>query len=144
WGPTLDLPESKSFDQSLRALIQENGVSDQFRLMGSTTDIKSKLKQSDWFVLPSTNEPCSVALMEALAMGLPALVSESGGNVDLVHDGCGLHFKPDTPESLAKQLKRILAGAFRPLSPQQIRESVRMRSATVVYRQYHKLYQSLN
>lgn len=144
WGPTLDLPESKSFDQSLRALIKEAGVENQFHLKGPTTDVKSKLKESDWFVLPSTNEPCSVALMEALAMGLPALVSESGGNVDLVHTGCGLHFKPDTPESLAEQLKSILNGAFCPLSPEQIRDSIRMRSGTVVYQAYRELYQNLN
>ena len=144
WGPTLDLPESKSFDKDLRAMIDKAGVADQFHLKGSTTDVKSKLQASDWFVLPSTNEPCSVALMEALAMGLPALVSESGGNVDLVHTGCGLHFKPDNPESLADQLKSILHGSFCPLSPQQIRDSVAMRSATVVYEAYHKLYQTLN
>ncbi len=144
WGPTLDLPESKSFDQTLRSMIKEAGVSEQFHLKGATTDVKSKLRESDWFILPSTNEPCSVALMEALAMGLPALVSESGGNVDLVHQGCGLHFKPDTPDSLANQLKSILNGAFCPLTPEQIRDSVRMRSATVVYQEYHKLYQSLN
>lgn len=144
WGPTPELPEAQTFDTSLRQLIQSTGISSQFRLKGATTDVKSKLHASDWFVLPSTNEPCSVALMEALSLGLPALVSESGGNIDLVQTGCGLHFKPDDPASLADQLRAILNGSFCPLTPEQIRDSVTMRAASVVYGQYKDLYQILN
>jgi glycosyltransferase involved in cell wall biosynthesis len=144
WGPTPELPEAQFFDKSLRQLIKSAGVSSQFHLKGATTDVKSKLHASDWFVLPSTNEPCSVALMEALSLGLPALVSESGGNIDLVQTGCGLHFQPDDPASLAEQLRAILNGSFCPLTPEQIRASVAMRAASVVYGQYKDLYQKLN
>jgi glycosyltransferase involved in cell wall biosynthesis len=82
--------------------------------------------------------------MEALSLGLPALVSESGGNIDLVQTGCGLHFQPDDPASLAEQLRAILNGSFCPLTPEQIRASVAMRAASVVYGQYKDLYQKLN
>jgi glycosyltransferase involved in cell wall biosynthesis len=144
WGPTPDLPEAHRFDKSLRELIQVSGLTQQIQLKGPTQDVQSKLRQADWFVIPSTNEPCSVALMEALAVGMPALVSRSGGNVDLVQEGCGLHFKPDDAASLAEQLKAILGGTFVPKNPSDIRNSVDSRSASLVFRQYRSLYQNLN
>ena len=49
------------------------GVTDQVQLKGSTNQVNEKLQAADLFITPSTNEPCSVALMEALALGQPAL-----------------------------------------------------------------------
>ena len=103
-----------------------------------------RLREADWFVLPSTNEPCSVALIEALALGVPALVSESGGNVDIIRDGVtGLLFEPESPEDLAAKLRLILYSKVKAAPPMEIRASVRLRSATNVGRQYLALYRQL-
>ena len=52
------------------------------------------LRSQDVYVAPSHDDPCSNALLEALACGLPAAYRESGGHPELVGDG-GLPFRAD-------------------------------------------------
>ena len=144
WGPTLQLPESRAFTIELRQKIRQCGLESQLRLCGPSADVAAELLQSDLFALPSSNEPCSVALMEALALGLPAIVSNSGGCPDIVKPGCGLLFQPDDPQSLKQCLeKAILApNEFQP--PENIRDSVRHRCASQVFQAYQKVYRELS
>ena len=144
WGPTPDLPEAIAFEKALRERLHQAGLEDSFRLRGPTHEVEAKIREADWFILPSTNEPCSVALMEALALGCPALVSASGGNVDIIKESCGKTFQPDDPESLADALRELLQNPRPKAIPEAIRESVKHRSASVVFNQYEKLYHHLN
>lgn len=143
WGPTLNLPEAITYDRQLRQAIQDHDLSEHVHLRGSTTNVPGELRQSDFFVLPSTNEPCSVALMEALAIGLPVIVSASGGNVDIVQPGCGLHFRPDDPESLRQSLETLIAKPNQFKAPDEIRDTVRSRCASQVFSHYRRLYHRL-
>ena len=45
------------------------------------------LAQSELFVLPSTSDTSSVAVLEAMASGVPAVVSDIGGPSEIVQDG---------------------------------------------------------
>jgi phosphatidylinositol alpha 1,6-mannosyltransferase len=82
-----------------------------------------------------------VALIEALALGVPALVSASGGNVDIVRDGVtGLLFEPDSIPALAARLGQIARGECRITSPEAVRESVHHRSASAVAAAYEAVY----
>jgi glycosyltransferase involved in cell wall biosynthesis len=56
------------------------------------------------YLAPSRDDPCSNALLEALACGLPAAYLRSGGHPELVGDG-GLGF--DSPEDLPALLARL-------------------------------------
>lgn len=143
WGPTLHLPESIHYEHQIRSLIDRYALNAIIHLGGATNDVENKLRQSDCFLLPSTNEPCSVALMEALALGLPAIVSRSGGNVDLVQEGCGLTFMPDDPDSLKDVLQKIITSPSSFHSPSIIRNSVRHRCASRVFESYQRIYQNL-
>ena len=59
------------------------------RLLGFRTDIVELLHCSDLFVFPSLQEGLPVALMEAMASGLPCVASRIRGNTDLIEDnGC--------------------------------------------------------
>lgn len=144
WGPTLQLSESRAFAAALRRKIRQCKLDDQVRLCGSSVDVVAELLQSDLFVLPSANEPCSVALMEALALGLPAVVSNSGGCPDIVEPGCGLLFRPDDPQSLKQCLEKAILAPDEFQPPAGIRDSVRHRCASRVFQAYQKVYRELS
>ena len=69
----------------LEELAENLGVRKQFFLLGFRTDVIEICKSADVFVFPSKREGLSVALMEAMACGLPCVVSEIRGNVDLIN-----------------------------------------------------------
>jgi len=70
-------------------LVQELGLEHQVMLLGYRTDIIEINHIADVFVFPSFREGLSVALMEAMACGLPVVCSDIRGNRDLVEDGKG-------------------------------------------------------
>lgn len=141
WGPVAAEDDARRYHDSLRETIASRGLSDIAFLRGPTLDIPAALAEADFFVLPSTNEPCSVALIEALAQGIPALVSQSGGNVDILKDrSSGRWFLPDDAASLASVLSEIASGAWRPASRSEIRASVQSRSASAVAAELAVLY----
>lgn len=136
--------DSPAYARELEEGIRMNRMEENMMLRGTTPDVVSKLEDADWFVLPSTNEPCSVALVEALAMGKPAIVSESGGNVDIVRAGkTGLFFRQDDERSLADAFRRLLAEPQPPCPAEAIRDSVHMRTPQVVAKQYLDLYREM-
>jgi glycosyltransferase involved in cell wall biosynthesis len=64
------------------------------------------LRAHDVYLAPSRDDPCSNALLEALACGLPAVYLESGGHPELVGEG-GLPFHSD--EELPEVLERLVS-----------------------------------
>jgi glycosyltransferase involved in cell wall biosynthesis len=64
------------------------------------------LRDHDVYLAPSRDDPCSNALLEALACGLPAAYLESGGHPELVGDA-GLPFRSD--EEIPGVLDRLAA-----------------------------------
>ena len=64
------------------------------------------LRRHDVYLAPSRNDPCSNALLEALACGLPAVFRESGGHRELVGDA-GIGFSE--PEEAVDALERIVS-----------------------------------
>ena len=70
-------------------LVQELGLEHQVMLLGFRTDVIEINHIADVFVFPSFREGLSVALMEAMACGLPVVCSDIRGNRDLVEEGKG-------------------------------------------------------
>jgi glycosyltransferase involved in cell wall biosynthesis len=60
----------------------------------ASEEVAELLRRHDVYVAPSRDDPCSNALLEALACGLPAAFLESGGHPELVGEG-GLSFESD-------------------------------------------------
>jgi glycosyltransferase involved in cell wall biosynthesis len=144
WGPTPEDPAAKAYAAELGVLAARPELAGRVHLRGPTTDVIGALRGANWFVLPSTNEPCSVALIEALALGLPAVVSASGGNVDILWpEHTGVFFRPDDATDLRRQLVRVLRGEVAVASPESIRASVAGRTASAVGAEYHRLYRRL-
>lgn len=68
----------------LKNLINELGLERKIKLVGFRKDVAEISKASDLFVFPSFREGLSVALMEAMALGLPIICSRIRGNTDLI------------------------------------------------------------
>lgn len=74
----------------LQNLINNMGLSGNVCLLGYRTDISELCQAADFFAFPSYREGLSVALMEAMASGLPCICGDIRGNNDLiVHDKGG-------------------------------------------------------
>jgi glycosyltransferase involved in cell wall biosynthesis len=69
--------------------------------------VARELRQHDVYVAASRDDPCSNALLEALACGLPAAYLASGGHPELVGEG-GLPFHVD--DELPTVLERLVQG----------------------------------
>jgi glycosyltransferase involved in cell wall biosynthesis len=68
--------------------------------------LAAELRRSDVYLAPSRNDPCSNALLEALASGLPAVYRASGGHPELVGDA-GVPF--EEAEEVPSALDRLVA-----------------------------------
>ncbi len=72
--------------------------------------IAERYANADVFVLPSYNEGMSVATLEAMAAGLPLVVTRTGGTVELVQEGeNGLTFAWSDVETLTQHLAYLAA-----------------------------------
>jgi len=74
----------------VRARIRELGLEQVVVLTGYRDDAQKLVQTLDLFVLPSLSEGTSMALLEAMAQGIPCLVTDVGGNPEVVEsDGTG-------------------------------------------------------
>ncbi|OWV24470.1 glycosyltransferase family 1 protein [Fibrobacter sp. UWB2] len=80
---------SGKLENDLRYLAKSLRIESNFHLLGFRTDVIALNKSADISVLPSLHEGLPVALMEAMAVGLPIVCSKIRGNVDLIEHGKG-------------------------------------------------------
>lgn len=67
--------------------ILELGIEENVKLLGYRRDIPTLMQMSDIAVSTSKQEGLPVNIMEAMATGLPLVVTNARGNIDLVDDG---------------------------------------------------------
>ena len=99
----------------IEALVAELGLDGQVRLLGSRSDVPEILAASDYFVLNSRYEGLCVAIMEALAAGLPVVATGVGGIPEVVDTGStGLLVPEGEPEKMVGALSTMVRDeAFR-------------------------------
>jgi glycosyltransferase involved in cell wall biosynthesis len=88
-------------ENDVRAEVERLGLGDRFRVLGYVDDAAAVLSASDVFVLASQVEGLPIALLEAMAMGLP---------VDGVE---GLLVPPGRPDELATAIASLVDDAPR-------------------------------
>jgi glycosyltransferase involved in cell wall biosynthesis len=101
---TLDIYGEGHLRGLLEAEIARHGLP--VRLMGKTGDIPALLGGYDAFVMPSLYEGFGIAAAEAMAAGLPMLLSDLPVLREISH-GNALFFDPNDPESLAACLRAL-------------------------------------
>jgi glycosyltransferase involved in cell wall biosynthesis len=100
-------------DGPLRAELEAEatalGVDNRVLFLGSRPDIIELMAAFDVFVLPSVVEGMSNALLEAMAVGRPVVVTDVGGNAEVAVDGeTGLVVPPADPHQLAAAIGKLL------------------------------------
>jgi glycosyltransferase involved in cell wall biosynthesis len=86
-GPRLRLVGDGEDRPVLEALAEGLGVRDRVEFRGFREDVAGELAAADGFVLASRSEGLSCSVMEAMAAGLPCVVTDVGGNRELVAEG---------------------------------------------------------
>ena len=93
----------------LRKRAAELGIRDRLKLAGFRKDIAELHKAADIFVFPSLQEGLPVALMEAMASGLPIVASRIRGNEDLIQNNLGGYLvSARDPEQYAHVIEKAI------------------------------------
>jgi glycosyltransferase involved in cell wall biosynthesis len=95
--------------------IDERGLGERVRLLGTVPHAELlgmyRDRQADCVVLPSLHEGLSVALVEAMAYGVPVIATGVGGVPELLENGAGLLVPPSDPDALTEALARVLGSS---------------------------------
>ena len=108
----VEIVGSGEMARGLRKLIRSLHLQQCVSLTGfmARPELASRYRRADIFVLPSLSESCAMALLEALSSGLPVIVSNVGGNPEIVrHEENGLLFEAGSSAGLAAALRRLTA-----------------------------------
>ena len=95
----------------LRQILMNGGVMDQVHFGGhvSQADLPRWYHMADLYISPSHVDGSSVTLMEALASGLPCLVSDIPGNREWIEDGAnGWLFRDGDVDDLAEKIMSVI------------------------------------
>jgi glycosyltransferase involved in cell wall biosynthesis len=96
-------PQQASLISQARAHSLTVGPGQAVELVGGLADPSRALRDADLFILPSREEGMSIALLEAMALGIPLVASAIPGNCQLVNDfEHGRLAPPDDAEGLAR------------------------------------------
>jgi len=100
-------------DDELRAAARELPEAVRWRCLGYRDDVADLAGLLDVFVLPSTIEGFSLALLEAMMRGLPCIATDAGGNAEALAEGAGIVYPPGDVAALARALDEVLQNADR-------------------------------
>jgi glycosyltransferase involved in cell wall biosynthesis len=99
-------------EAEIRAEAASLGLGDRLRILGYVDDTAALLSASDVFVLASLVEGLPIALLEAMAIGLPVVATAVGGTPKAVTDGVEGRLVPaGQPEALATAIGEVTGDA---------------------------------
>lgn len=93
--------------EELAGLVRELGLGERFALPGHVPDVARSLGDLDLFVMSSREEGLGTAVLEAMAAGVPAVVTRAGGLVDVAGEAVP-SVPPEDPGALAAEILRLL------------------------------------
>lgn len=131
--------------ESLGQCLRQAGLLDRLWLPGNRADIPTILRALDCFVLPSLAEGTSCSLQEAMATALPIVVTDVGGNRDLLEGGAFGELVPSgNVNALAESMARLFATpSIMTQKARAAREAVEQRySLSAVADRYAGLFES--
>ncbi|OHV84987.1 exopolysaccharide biosynthesis GT4 family glycosyltransferase EpsE [Rhizobium sp. LCM 4573] len=101
----------RGYRTTLEAMIRDKRLTESVELLGavSETRVRQALEDAHIFALASLDEGISVAIMEAMAMELPVIVTDVGGNSELIDHGVdAILVQPRQPKEMADAIEEVL------------------------------------
>ena len=129
-----------NLSKELKSLALSNKVDVKFPGYIAHEQLPKYLNEADVFVLPSLNEGMANSLLEAMACGLPVIVTDTGGSKELVQ-GNGVVVAKGSAEELRKAIdKYIDSNNLIEKHGNKSREIASKNSWSEVARQYAEIY----
>lgn len=101
--------QSKSYYKELEHIIKSNKLEQQVFLKGTTDVVPIVLRHSDIFAFPSAHEGFSLALGEAMSIGLPTVAFKSCVSVNaMIEDGKQGFLCADGADAFAEGLEKLM------------------------------------
>ena len=98
----------------MKAFVTSEELTTTTTFTGYADNVEEYLSASDIFVYPSENEALGVAIVEAMACGLPVVASGVGGIRDLVAPGeTGILTEPRRADHIIEGLRAVIVNASR-------------------------------
>jgi len=123
-------PDEEANESKLRSIAKDCGVSDLVVFAGMQVGIQrlEALLDCDVFMMPSRGEGLSIALLEALFLGCPVVLSRNAGGWKMVEStGAGLVITPSVPD---------IRDSMVAMADEQYRDSFRGNARKVVHEKY--------
>ncbi|MGW8802267.1 glycosyltransferase [Streptomyces sp. NPDC055775] len=144
---TLEIHGDGEDEEALKAQSREAGLDDSVQWCGRTADVQGALDGGSIFVMSSRGEGFPLALMEAMAAGLPSVAFDCAPGVrEIVSDGRdGLLAPLGSTSELAAHLRTLISdSALRDRMGDAARENVRRFSTDQVVRRWEELFTFLD
>ncbi len=128
--------------ERLVSMVKQMGLLDvvNFRGWVDRSMMRTIYSEADILVLPSIDEGMSNVVLEAMASGMPVVVTRIRGNVDLVEDGVnGLLFEPGDVNALKSLLEKVLDEKLRHKMGEKARKKAEQYSWRRTAEKYHDL-----
>lgn len=101
----------RGYRQELEKFIQDQSMSEYVELLGAVSEERHRqgIEEAHIFALASLNEGISVAIMEGMAMEMPVVVTDVGGNYELIDNGVNaILVQPEKPKEMADAIVNVL------------------------------------
>jgi glycosyltransferase involved in cell wall biosynthesis len=92
----------------LEKLAQDLGVSERTHFLGRRADVPSVLRTADIFIHATHSDGFCLAVVEAMAAGLPVVVTGVAGLTEVVGDA-GVQVAPQAADQMAEEISHLLA-----------------------------------
>lgn len=109
WRGTLEVIGDGTYRTELVQLVRRVGLEEEVRFLGllPKAAIADRLREADIFVLPSHFETFCAAAAEAIASGLPVIMTRCGGPEDFVNPTVGCLTRVGDVEELANAIRHV-------------------------------------
>jgi UDP-glucose:(heptosyl)LPS alpha-1,3-glucosyltransferase len=132
-------------EQKFVRKAERSGIQNRVRFLGGREDVRPLYAAADCFILPSRYDPFPNTALEALAMGLPAIVSERCGAAEIIESGVnGWICQPDDAPGIARLMREADEALTRASFENAARASAERFGVDGMAAQLVKLYGSLN